>query len=151
MSNRFNAVMLRVVVGFAVVPVLGMGVAQAHYGHGSIVGWGGQVVGGDLSTGFVAIAGGGYHSLGLKTDGSIVTWGGNGDGQCSVPEPNTDFVAVATGRDHSLGLKANGIIVAWGRNNYGQCGVPYPNTGFAAVAGGWGHSLGLKADGSIVA
>ena len=27
------------------------------------------------NTGFVAVAAGGYHSLGLKEDGSIVAWG----------------------------------------------------------------------------
>ena len=57
--------------------------AQAQDGHGSIVGWGEQVVGADLSADFVAVAAGGDgHSLGLKRDGSIVTWGFNGHGQC---------------------------------------------------------------------
>ena len=41
---------------------------------GSIIGWGSQVVSGDLSEGFTAISAGGYHSLGLKQDGSIVAW-----------------------------------------------------------------------------
>jgi hypothetical protein len=54
----------------------------------------------------VAVAGGEYHSLGLKADGSIVAWGYNVDGQCNVPGPNTGFVAVAGGYLHSLGLKA---------------------------------------------
>jgi len=55
---------------------------------------------------FVAIAGGGYHSLGLKSDGTIVAWGYNYGGQCNVPAPNADFVAVAGGSYHSLGLKS---------------------------------------------
>jgi hypothetical protein len=76
-----------------------------YHGHGSIVGWGEQVVGADLSGGLVAVAGGREHSLGLKSDGSIVAWGRNDDGQCDVPTPNTDFVAVAGGYHHSLGLK----------------------------------------------
>ena len=37
---------------------------QVAFG-GSIVGWGRQVVGGDLSGGLVKVAAGGYHSLGL--------------------------------------------------------------------------------------
>jgi hypothetical protein len=56
-------------------------------------------------TDLVAVAGGTYHSLGLKADGSIVAWGYNDYGQTNVPAPNTGFVAVAGGAYHSLGLK----------------------------------------------
>ena len=103
------------------------------------------------NTGFVEVASGIYHSLGLKEDGSIVAWGYNLYGQCDVPSPNTGFVEVAGGYSHSLGLKEDGSIVAWGDNGLGQCDVPAPNTGFVDVAGGYWHSLGLKEDGSIVA
>ncbi len=126
-------------------------VALAQTPQGSIVGWGSQVVGVDLSSGFTAVAAGYQYSLGLKTDGSIVAWGDNRYGQTSIPAPNTGFVAVAAGGLHSLGLKADGSIVAWGYNGYGLTNVPAPNTGFVAVAAGGDHSLGLKADGSIVA
>ncbi|MCK4871708.1 MAG: hypothetical protein KAS72_03180, partial [Phycisphaerales bacterium] len=57
------------------------------------------------NTGFVSVAAGSYHGLGLKDDGSIVAWGKNTCGQCDVPEPNTGFVSVAAGNSHSLGLK----------------------------------------------
>ena len=76
------------------------------------------------------------HSLGLKSDGTIVAWGNNDDGQCNVPAPNADFVAVAAGIYHSLGLKSDGTIVAWGDNDDGQCDVPAPNADFVAVAAG---------------
>jgi hypothetical protein len=86
---------------------------------------------------------GGYHSLGLKADGSIIAWGYNYHGQCSVPSPNTGFVAIAAGYAHSLGLKSDGSIVAWGYNGSGQCNVPLPNRGFMAIAtGGW-YSLAI--------
>jgi hypothetical protein len=103
------------------------------------------------NSGFVAVSGGYYHSLGLKEDGSIVAWGQNDYGQCNVPSPNSGFVAIAGGWRHSLGLKEDGSIVAWGANGNGQCNVPSPNSGFVAVEGGGWHSLGLKEDGSIVA
>jgi hypothetical protein len=103
------------------------------------------------NAGFVAVAGGGYHSLGVKSDGTIVAWGYNGDGQCDVPAPNADFLAVSGGEWYSLGLRSDGSIVAWGANNYGQCDVPAPNTDFFMVAAGSYHSLGLKYDGTIVA
>jgi len=69
---------------------------------GSIVGWG-RIVLVDLSG---PVAAGLYHSLGLKSDGSIVAWGDSEYGQTNVPVPNADFIAVAGGADHSLGLKA---------------------------------------------
>ncbi len=84
------------------------------------------------------------HSLGLKSDGTIVAWGDNDYGQCDVPAPNADFVAVAAGWWHSLGLKSDGTIVAWGLNGYGQCNVPAPNADFVAIAGGGMWSLGLR-------
>ncbi len=118
---------------------------------GAIVGWGNRVVAVDLGADFVKVASGLGHSVALKTDGSIVTWGSNEYGQCSFPPPNAGFVAIAGGGGHSLGVKADGSIVAWGHNSYGQCDVPAPNSGFVAVAGGGEHSLGLKVDGSIVA
>jgi hypothetical protein len=65
------------------------------------------------------VAGGGRHSLGLKSDGTIVAWEANGYGQCDVPEPNADFVAVGAGQEHSLGIRLLGPSqvepTTWGR------------------------------------
>ena len=82
--------------------------ATAAYAQesGSIVGWGSQVVVEQSALeDLAAIAAGSFHSLGLKSDGTIVAWGQNNYGQCNVPSPNADFVAVAGGDGHSLGLK----------------------------------------------
>jgi len=92
----------------------------------------------------MGIAGGWSHSLGVKSDGTVVAWGRNDSGQCNVPAPNADFVTVAAGASHSLGLKSDGTIVAWGSNSHGECIVPPPNTGFVAVAGAGDHSLALR-------
>ena len=97
------------------------------------------------------IAGGGWHSLGVKSDGTVAAWGQNTYGQANAPAPNADFVAVAGGSEHSLGLKSDGTIVAWGHNDDGEINVPAPNADFTAVAAGFDHSLGLKSDGTIVA
>ena len=97
------------------------------------------------------IAGGGWHSLGVKSDGTVAAWGQNTYGQANAPAPNADFVAVAGDSEHSLGLKSDGTIVAWGHNDDGETNVPAPNANFTAVAAGFDHSLGLKSDGTIVA
>ncbi len=95
---------------------------------------------------FMALTGGHLHSLGLKSNGSVVAWGG----YCEVPSPNSGLVAIAGGHSHYLGLKSDGSIVTWGYNESGQCSVPAPNQNFVAVAGGYRHSMGLKSDGSVV-
>lgn len=92
------------------------------------------------NTGFIAIAANG-HSLGLKSDGSIVSWGT----AYPVPSPNTGFVAIAAGYRHSLGLKSDGSIVAWGYNGNLQCNVPSPNSSYVAIASGDYHSIGIRA------
>jgi len=129
--------------------------AQSAFADGSIVAWGwnnyGQCNIPEPNSGFIAIAAGADHSLGLKQDGSIVAWGWNNHGQCNIPSPNSGFVAVAAGCYHSLGLKQDGSILAWGDNYFGQCDVPSPNSGFIAIAAGFGNSLGLKQNGSIAA
>jgi hypothetical protein len=94
-----------------VICIAGSGVAPDDayaQSTGNIVGWGAQVVvePSDLSD-LVAVAGGGYHSLGLKSDGTIVAWGDNKYSQCNVPVPNADFVAVAGGFIHSLAIKSS--------------------------------------------
>ncbi len=118
------------------VPAYSLVMATQSCGHGTRP---------DPNSGFVAVAAGGNHSLGLRADGSIAVWGHNYYGQLDVPAPNSGFVAVAAGWGHSLGVRTDGSIAAWGKNFRGQCDVPAPNTGFVAVAGGSTHSLGLKA------
>ncbi len=132
-----------------------LSVTGAAAQDGSIAAWGrnadGQCDVPAPNTGFMAVAGGYWHSLGLRPDRTITAWGRNNYGQCNVPAPNAGFVAVAGGWEHSLGLKPDGSVVAWGRNDSGQCDVPEPNNSFVSVASGWIHSLGLKADGTIAA
>jgi alpha-tubulin suppressor-like RCC1 family protein len=134
-------------------------------------------------TGVTAIAAGGYHSLVLKSDGTVWAWGYNrysqlGDGTgntwpfpVQVSGPNnqgflTGVTAIAAGDFHSLALKSDGTVWAWGYNYYGQLGdgtstqqtspvqVKGPNnqgflTGVTAISAGNYHSLALKGDGTI--
>jgi hypothetical protein len=78
------------------------------------------------ASGYSPLAGGYWHSLALKADGTVVAWGLNDFDQTSVPAGLTDVVQVAAGEYHSLALKADGTVVAWGHNGTGQATVPAP-------------------------
>ena len=95
---------------------------------------------------FTAVTAGHRHSCGLRTDGTIVCWGRNRDGEADPPDGN--FTAVSAGSHHSCGLRADGTIVCWGWNRFGE--TEPPNGIFTAVDSGLYHSCGLRADGTIV-
>ncbi len=100
------------------------------------------------ATNAIALAGGGFHSLGLRADGRVIAWGNGYDGQCDVPTI-TNAIAVAAGAYHSLALTAEGRVVAWGANYNNQIAVPANVTNIVAIAAGARHSLALRANGRV--
>ena len=70
----------------------------------------------------IAVAAGSFHTVGLKSDGTVVAVGDNVDGLCDV-EDWTDIVDIASGGYHTVGLKSDGTVVAVGYNGDGQCDV----------------------------
>ena len=104
----------------------------------------------DLTT-VVAVAGGQFHSLALKSDGTVAAWGYNGSGQLNVPYGLNNVVSVAGGYNHSLALKSDGTVAAWGNNTYGQTNVPDGLNNVVTLAAGYYHNLALKSDGTVVA
>ncbi len=94
------------------------------------------------------------HSIGLKTDGTVVATVYTGDakyylGQWSVSEWR-EIVAVSAGNQHTVGLKADGTVLALGLNTRSQCDVSDWKD-IVAIAAGLFHTVGLKADGTVVA
>jgi alpha-tubulin suppressor-like RCC1 family protein len=100
-------------------------------------------------TGITAIAAGYYHSMALKSDGTVWAWGENSDGQLGngttddsnipiqvIGPRGVGFLAaskIAGGSDHNLSLSNDGTVWGWGYNYYGQvgngmfeCDIPYP-------------------------
>ncbi len=115
----------------------------------------------------VAIAAGEFHSLALKTDGTLWAWGLNDNGQLGDKTTTmhltpvqvlTGVAAIAAGERHSLAIKTAGGLWAWGKNANGQIGdgTTYNRTtpvsilaGAGSTAAGFAHSLALKTDGSL--
>ncbi len=95
------------------------------------------------------VAAGGYHTVGLKEDGTVVTVGDNSEGQCDVGGW-TDIKQVAAGAKHTVGLKTNGTVIAVGENYHGQCNVA-GWTDIIQIAAGRYHTVMLKEDGTVVA
>ena len=118
-----------------------------------------------------AIAAGGIHSMALKQDGTVWSWGensqgqlGSGEGNGSFPVPRqvvglTNVVAIAAGYRHSLALKSDGSVWAWGNNVSGQLGndtnvnsnvpVLVANLTATSVTAGNTHSGALLPNGTI--
>ena len=84
------------------------------------------------------------HSLGLKSDGSIVAWGDNCNGECNVPVPNTGFDAIAAGTYHSLGLKSSTVTDV--KQVRDGCQVSLTE---AIVSAAWDNSFYLESDNRI--
>jgi len=92
---------------------------------------------------------GNNHTVGLKSNGTVVAVGFSGGGKLDVGSW-TDIVQVAAGAYHTVGLKSNGTVVAVGADNYGQLDVG-SWTDIVQVDALFIHTVGLKSNGTVVA
>ena len=99
------------------------------------------------------VAAGGYRTVGLRADGTVVAVGWDDYGQCDAGNW-TDIVQVAVGDGHTVGLKSDGTVVTTTVSepsyDYGQCDVG-DWTAIDRVAAGRYHTVGLKSDGTVIA
>jgi len=95
------------------------------------------------------VAAGDSHTVGLKSDGTVVAVGDGTFGRCNV-DGWTDIVQVAAGGYHTVGLKSDGTVVAVGRETAGQLNVG-DWTDIVQIAAGEYYTVGLKSDGTVVA
>ena len=129
------------------------------------------------SSGVTAVSAGDFHSLYLKSDGSLWASGLNSSGQLGDgTNTNRNFpvqielsgvTAIAAGAStnpsstggHSLYVRSDGSLWAMGSNIYGQLGdgtttnrstpVQIETSGVTSVHAGYDFSLYIKSDGSL--
>jgi alpha-tubulin suppressor-like RCC1 family protein/pimeloyl-ACP methyl ester carboxylesterase len=100
---------------------------------------------GEGSCTFTQVTGLGWHTCGLRPDGSVVCWGWNDYDQATPP--GGSFAQVSAGGAHTCGLRSDGSVECWGWNDSGQA-TP-PGGSFMQVSAGGQHTCGLRADGSV--
>ena len=105
--------------------------------------------GNPILIGIIDVAGGLSHSVALKSDGTVWTWGNNASGQlgdgstttrklaAQVKTASSTFltgvVAISAGDNFCAAVKSDGTIWAWGVNTTGQLGIGSTTTQLYAV------------------
>ena len=123
---------------------------------------------------WVDVAAGDAHTLAIKDDGTLWSWGWNLWGQLGTGDTSdrnvpvqvgvaSNWSMVAAGNGFSLALNTSGELYAWGSNSYGQLGLGdtldryYPVQlgtdvdafSWKLVDGGGGFTLAIRADDSL--
>ena len=132
-----------------------------------------QVVGG--GTNWRLVASGQYHTLAIKTDGTLWTWGWNRHGQLgdgsSVTHRSSPIQTVSGGTNWKLvagsiyftaAIKTDGTLWTWGHNGFGNLGdgssITHRSSPIQTVAGGTNWKLvscasyaaaAIKTDGTL--
>jgi alpha-tubulin suppressor-like RCC1 family protein len=117
------------------------------------------------------VSAGGWFSLALHSDGTVVAVGNDASGQLgsgrtlyrSAPVQAgglSGVTAVAAGSDHGVAVTQDGAVWTWGQNGMGQLGdgsiVGFSRAsrvpglaGVDTVAAGFAHTVALKRDGTV--
>jgi alpha-tubulin suppressor-like RCC1 family protein len=149
--------------------------AQGQIGDGTVVDKSSPIQVGALAI-WSQISVGSTHTMALKTDGTLWTWGrGTTFGQLgdnailnrSSPVQIgalTTWSKIATGGNHSLAIKTDGTMWLWGRNAYSTRGGMLGDntvinrsspvqvgalTTWSLIAAGTYHSIATKTDGTL--
>ena len=146
---------------------------SGQLGDGTIVNKSSPVTTSGGGTNWKQVAGGGYHTAAIKTDGTLWTCGSNSSGQLGTGNTSsysspvttagggTNWKQVACGTYHTAAVKTDGTLWAWGRNNYGRLGdgttanksspvtTAGGGTNWKQVACGEAHTAAIKTDGTL--
>ncbi len=89
----------------------------------------------------VRIAAGAYHTVALKSDGTIRSWGSPIGGSWAIPNGPMLFHDIAAGEEHTVAINTQEKFSSWGTCEQQQCAVP-SNIGPASqIAAGGFHTI----------
>ena len=95
--------------------------------------------------GLVQVSGGGNHTCGIDTSGSIRCWGDRTLGQ-AVPPLGT-FAELDSGYLFGCGIDASGAVQCWGHSAYGQTSPPGGT--FTDVSAGYHFACGVDSSSAL--
>ena len=114
----------------------------------------------DISTGYL-------HTIGIKSDGTLWSWGYNGNGQLGLGSNTlvynsptklgveSSWKTVSTMYAHNIAMKKNGTLWSWGYNGNGQLGLGNKtnynspqqignDSNWTTITSGWEYSIAMK-------
>ncbi|MEW6556881.1 MAG: hypothetical protein AB1349_05935 [Elusimicrobiota bacterium] len=120
---------------------------------------------------WLKVSGGGYHTIAIKSDGTLWAWGYNGYGELGLGYTTqrttptqvgtaSNWSSVSCGVFHTIAIKTDGTLWAWGDNEYGQLGLGDTTdrwtptqvgtaSNWSSVSGGEYHTIAIKTDGTL--
>ena len=150
--------------------------ASGALGSGATASRSSPVTVSNSGTNWISISAGTSFSGGIKSDGTLWTWGLNTSGQLgdnsttarSSPQTiagagsgGTNWKALSLGDTHVAAIKTDGTLWTWGNNSNGQLGdgsttnrsSPQTTAGaglnWVRTHSGWNATAGIKADGTL--
>jgi alpha-tubulin suppressor-like RCC1 family protein len=92
------------------------------------------------------------HSVALKSDGTLVVWGGNGGSEniATVPTGLANIAEIDCGWAWTLVRRENGSLFAWGADDSGQISSLPSESNFVQISAGNMHGAALRLDGTVV-
>ena len=108
----------------------------------------GAVVGPAGLSNIVGIAAGEFHSLAIKSDGTVAAWGKSDGGECTPPAGLSGVSQVVAGSNYSLALKTDGTLVTWPSAEITNPirTIPVNATQITGIAAGSSHALALRSE-----
>jgi len=127
------------------------------------------------SSSWTAVSAGDSHSMAIRSDGWLFTWGLNANGQMgdgttddkSSPTQigSSSWTNVSAGSKHSVAIKSGSTLWAWGFNSTGQLGTTNVNaagdtldrsspvqlgtSAWTAISAGNDHTLAIRSGGTL--